>query len=96
MFSSVTVNELGVQVQTKAADAAIVWDAIAANFDKDVDAVAIPLDKNVISDVAIGVLKTSKAPAAAEKFVDFLVSDEGRAIFRKHHYTVEPPKAPSD
>jgi molybdate transport system substrate-binding protein len=92
VFSSVTVTELGVQVQTKAADAAIVWDAVAANIAGDVDVVQIPIAANVISDVAVGVLKVSKNPAAAEKFVQFLTTDEAKTLFHNRGYRTERPK----
>jgi molybdate transport system substrate-binding protein len=92
VFSSFTVNELAVQVQTKSADAAIVWDAVAADFARDVDVVTIPLAQNIVSNVAAGVLKFSANKAQADKFIDFLTGQEGKAILRKHHYQVEPPK----
>ena len=92
VFSSVTVNELGVKVQTASIDAAIVWDAVAADFAKDVEVVRIPMEQNLISRVAIGILKFSRNRPLAERFVDFLAGEEGKAIFARHDYTVEEPK----
>ena len=92
IFSSVTVNELGVKVRTDAIDAAIVWDAVAANFARDVEVVKIPLQQNLISRVAIGILKFSRDRPLAERFVSFLAGEEGKAIFAGHGYTVEEPK----
>ncbi len=92
-YSSVTVNELGVKVQTESIDAAIVWDAVAANFAKDVEIVPIPLEKNLISRVAIGLLKYSENKPLARRFMSFL-QGEGRAIFAAHDYTVEDPTKP--
>ena len=91
-YSSVTVNELGVKVQTRSVDAAIVWDAVAADFARDVDIVPIPREQNLISRVAIGLLKFSKNKPLARQFMDFLAGVEGKAIFAKHRYTVEEPK----
>jgi molybdate transport system substrate-binding protein len=91
-FSRPTVNELAVQVQMKSADAAIVWDAVAAEFARDVDVIAIPPAQNIVSNVAVGVLKQSGNKALADKFIAFLAGEEGKAIFRKHHYTAEAPK----
>jgi len=88
---TLTVHELGMQVKLGQLDAAIVWDAIAAYYASDADAIAIPSDKNVISRVAIGILSFSKNRERAQRFVDFLVSDAGRAIFARHHYTTTPP-----
>jgi len=86
-YSSPTVNLLGVQVQTRQVDAVIVWDAIAAHFTESAEVVAILADQNIISRVAIGVLHSSTQPELAQRFVDFLASKRGLAIFAKHHYT---------
>lgn len=91
VYSSLTVNELGLQIKTGQLDAAIVWDAIAAYYPDSGEAVAIPLKENVISTVAVAVLRSSGRAEAAEQFVDFLASDAGEAIFAKHHYTVRLP-----
>jgi len=92
VFSSVTVNELGLQVTMGQLDATIVWDAVAAFYAGKADVVPIPPAQNEISNVAVGVLKCSQQPAAAQKFVDFLGGPEGQAIFHKHQYRTEPPK----
>lgn len=94
-LASMTVNELGVWVQTGRADAAIVWDAIAAHYADDVKVVAIPPEQNIISHVAIGVLRSSRNTQLARKFVEFLTSDEARGIFKKHHYQTLPPDEPT-
>lgn len=91
-FSSVTVNELGVKVQTRSIDGAIVWDAVAANFAKDVDVVPIPAEQNLVSHVVIGMLAFSKNKPLARRFMDFLGGEEGKAIFAGHSYTVTEPK----
>ncbi len=91
-FGGVTVNELGLQVKMGAADAAIVWDAIAAYYADSVDVVPIPPEQNEISHVAIGLLKSSRNSELAERFMQFLVGDTGRAIFHRHHYLTSPPQ----
>ncbi len=91
-FRSLTVNELGNHIKLDALDAVIVWDAVAAYFADHGDVVPIPAEQNVISTVAVGVLKSTQHPDLAARFVDFITSEEGRAVFRKHHYTVEPPQ----
>ena len=91
-FQSLTVNELGMQIQAKALDAVIVWDAIARYYSQYGDEIPIPAEKNVISTIDIGVLKFTKYREIAEKFVEFVISESGRDIFRKHNYTVESPK----
>jgi len=93
-FRSLTVNELGTNVAVGALDAAIVWDAVAANFADKTETVAIPADQNVVSTVAVGVLRSSRQPDLARQFVALLTSPEGQAVFAKHHYTTSPPQTP--
>lgn len=88
---SLTVNELGLWVKMGDVDAAIVWDAIAANVADSVDVVEIPRDGNVFSHVVIGLMRTSKNKESARAFIRFLNSDTGRAILKSKGYRVEPP-----
>jgi len=91
-FQSLTVNELGMQIQAKSLDAVIVWDAIAQYYDEHGTAVPIPVEKNVISTVDVGVLAFTKNRSLAEKFVEFAASAQGQNIFEKHNYRTEPPE----
>lgn len=92
VFQSLTVNELGMQIQADSLDAVIVWDAIAKYYPDDGTEVPIPVEKNVISTVNVGVLSFTEHRSLAEKFVEFAASDRGQDIFRKHLYRVEPPQ----
>ena len=92
IFQSLTVNELGMQIQAKSLDAVIVWDAMARYYSEYGDEIPIALDKNLISTIDIGVLKFTKHRKLAEKFVDFLVSEQGQGIFEKHNYRTTPPQ----
>jgi molybdate transport system substrate-binding protein len=91
-FQSKTVTELGLQIQVGALDAVIVWDATAHYYARHGDEVPIPLEKNVVSEVAAGVLASSARRELAERFLSFAASDEGRKVFATHHYRVEPPR----
>lgn len=91
VFQSMTVNELGIQVQAGSLDAVMVWDAVANQYLDHGELVAIPLEQNVVSTVPVGVLNFSRNKALARRFVDFAASDLGRSIFRKHHYRVDSP-----
>jgi molybdate transport system substrate-binding protein len=91
VFQSMTVNELGMQIQTGSLDAVIVWDAIADQYLHHGELVEIPSEQNIISAVPIGVLSFSRHKSLAGQFAEFAASDKGRAIFRKHHYRVDPP-----
>lgn len=83
---SINVNELGSWVSLHAMDAVIVWDATVPLFPQ-VEAVGEPgLDH--ATRITGGLLASSKQPDEALAFLDFLVSDEGAAIFRNHGYRV--------
>jgi molybdate transport system substrate-binding protein len=88
---SLTVNELGIWVKMKAVDAAIVWDAIAANLAADVDVVPIPKEQNKISRVVLARLKSSRHPEAAGRFLDFVAGPKGREILESKGFRVEAP-----
>jgi len=90
-FQSLTVNDLGNPIKMGKLDAVIVWDAVAAYFVDDGEVVAIPPEQNVISTVAVGVLNCSERPELAEKLADFITSEPGAEIFKKHHYTTALP-----
>ncbi len=92
MYQSLTVTELGMQIQSKALDAVIVWDATARYFAKYGDEVPIPVERNLISTIDIGVLSFTEQKEAAEKFVEFITSDRGQKIFIKHNYRIDPPE----
>ncbi len=91
-FHSLTVNELGIQIQAKALDAVIVWGAIARYYSEYGDEIQIPTGQNVISTIDIGVLKFTKHRELAEKFVDFISSEQGQQVFKKHNYSTEAPE----
>ena len=77
----------------KTVDAAIVWRAIAVNLvaKGQAEFVAIPREKNVFSNITLAVMTTSKRPADAQRFVDFMTSEQGRAILKENGYCVDAP-----
>lgn len=90
-YAAPTVNALGEHIEVGSLDAAIVWDGVATGYVDKAQAVPIPLERNVISTVEIAVLSCARHPEAAEKFAAFLSSEPGRALFRRHGFTVDPP-----
>lgn len=91
-FQSLTVNELGMQIQADSLDAVIVWDAMAAYYDDQGDAVPLPPAHNIISTVDAGVLTFTEHAELAEQFIALARSDRGQAIFERHNYRVHPPQ----
>lgn len=82
-----TVNELAVDVRVGAADAAIVWDSIARQF--DLPTVRDPILEKESAQVMIGVLSASEQSAAALHFARFLAAPEhGLKHFEQHHFTM--------
>lgn len=90
----VTVNLVANKVKLGHADAGIVWDAVAGQpeYAAETDIVEIPLENNIISRVAVGVLKSSADKALAMRFVGFMRGEEGKAIFRANGYRVAEPE----
>jgi len=86
-FWSPTVSELANHIKVGSLDAVIVWDAVAAYIGDQGEIVPIPASQNIISTVAVGILKSSQHPEAAAKFVEFITSERGREVFEKYHYT---------
>jgi molybdate transport system substrate-binding protein len=86
-----TVSELNNYVKLGKLDAVIVWDAVAAFSPAETEVVPIPREQNIISTVAIGVLRSSKHPDLAAEFVEFVTSPRGKDVFQKHHYTTALP-----
>jgi molybdate transport system substrate-binding protein len=89
---SLTVNEIGVWVKMKDIDAGIAWDAIAANMSDSLDMIAIPMEKNIISNVVVGLLRDAKNKAGAQAFIDFMKSDKGQKILNDNGFQTKEPK----
>lgn len=88
---ALTVNELGMWVKMNAVDAAIVWDAIAANMTNDVENVAIPKEQTIISEVVLARLAGARHPEAAQRFLAFVKGTQGQRILQETGYRVSIP-----
>ncbi len=83
-----TVNELLVYISMEQADAAIVWEDL---YNPDsMEKVEIPLEDNGIKVVPIGTLVFSEDEVGAEKFMNFVASEEGKAVFSDHGFATYP------
>ncbi len=80
-----TVNELAVHLTTTPVDAAIITADAAVN-NKDIKTIEIPEEVNSIETIPICSLKSTQEFDLANKFVDFVASDQGKAIFEKHGF----------
>jgi molybdate transport system substrate-binding protein len=88
--SAATVPELGNGIKLGHLDAAIVWDAVALWYPEDIDIIPIDPKYNEVSTVPLGILKFCRDPEVARQFFDFVSSAEGKAIFKKHGYSLTP------
>lgn len=78
-------------VQLGEVDAVIGWDAFEHWAPDQIDIVSIDPTHLRVRNIPAAIAVYSKNPAEAQQFIDFLTSEEGKAIFAKHGYSVEPP-----
>ncbi len=83
-----TINEVVTAMSTGNADAALLT-MDNAKGDK-FDLIEIPVTDNSILIAPIGVTSFTKQPELAQKFADFVASDEGKAIFAKYGFPAYP------
>lgn len=82
-----TVNEIVTHIAMKQGDAGLIWED--NGFDaKDIEVISIPEEQNVIDKVPVCVLNFTENKELAQVFVDFVSSEEGKAIFIKHGFKV--------
>ncbi len=83
-------------ISLKAADAVIGW-SVFQHWDPE-RIQTVPLKKEEIPRIGyipIAISQFTTNRALAQKFIDFLLSNEGRAIFKKYHYFMTPEEASS-
>ena len=85
------IPELANAIAMKSADAGIIWDAVAWQHAKQMEAIEISAEQNEAAEVLITTLKVSKQPREAERFMQFVASKEAAAIFREHGFRTERP-----
>jgi len=89
-----TVNALIVYVSTGNVDAAITWRESVLFAPDETDFVEIPENENIIKTIPIGLLTFSENKEYAINFVDFVASDEGKAIYEKYGFVPHPDENP--
>ena len=89
-LSAKCIPELGNATQHKAIDATIVWTTTAVLYLRDVEVIPIEQEYRGIIRLPVGVLKFARYKEEARELMDFILSEEGRAIFHKHAYAVNP------
>ncbi len=80
-----TVNEMVAHLAMGQGDASLIWEDNISGVE-DIEIIPIPEEDNMIEIVPIGVLTMTKDAELAQAFMDFVISDEGIAIFIKHGF----------
>jgi molybdate transport system substrate-binding protein len=81
-------------ISLKAADAVLGWRVFQYWDPERIE--TIPLKKQEIVRVGyipVAISKFTSNRLLAQSFIDFIISDEGRSIFRRYHYFMNPDEA---
>ena len=86
-----TINEVVVAMNMGTADAALLTlDQINP---ETMDTIDLPPENGLVLIVPVGATTFTEQPDAARQFVEFVTSDEGKAIFAKHGFPTYPDPA---
>ena len=77
-------GELMSFINKKKVDAILGWDAFKNLNMETMDRIDLPEDLQVQRSTAIGVISYSEDKELAVKFIDFLVSEEGKSIYEEY------------
>jgi molybdate transport system substrate-binding protein len=81
-------------VSLKMADAVIGWRVFHYWDPERIETVPLKKDEIVrVGYIPIAISKFTKNRLLAQRFIDFILSEEGRAIFQKYHYLMTPDEA---
>lgn len=91
-----SVRSVAQKVALGEADAGIVYqtDAMSPNISQDVRVLTIPEPLNVIAAYPIAILQDSTQHDLAQKFIDYLLSDNGQQVLQKHGFGKNEPPVP--
>ena len=81
-------------ISLKTADAVIGWEVFQYWDPARIETIALKKHEIVrIGYIPIGISKFTSNRPLAQKFIDFILSDEGKALFKKYHYFMSPEEA---
>ncbi|MDX8548834.1 substrate-binding domain-containing protein [Methanospirillum hungatei] len=91
MLRAPTINEVVTALKLKQADASLITiDQIKGD---EIEAVQLPDEESLALVVPIGLTTFTSQEENAQEFVDFVSSDEGKAVFKKHGFPIYPDPA---
>ncbi|MDR0900481.1 MAG: molybdate ABC transporter substrate-binding protein [Methanobrevibacter sp.] len=90
VVTSTTVNQLLTYLVTGQVDATIIWEDMTfwEEGKGKIDVVKIPEDQNIISTVPVGITNFVEDRESAEKFQEFITSEEGKKIWEKWGFEI--------
>jgi len=81
-------------ISLKTADAVIGWKVFQHWDPARIETIALKKQEVVrIGYIPIAISKFTSNRPLAQEFIEFLLSDEGKALFKKHHYFMSPAEA---
>ncbi|WP_214020100.1 molybdate ABC transporter substrate-binding protein [Methanoculleus sp.] len=83
-----TINEVVVAMNMGTADAALITLDLVNS--ETMDVIDLPQEDGLTLIVPVGATTFTEHPDAARQFVEFVTSDEGKAIFAKHGFPTYP------
>jgi molybdate transport system substrate-binding protein len=81
------VNAVATKIINGAGDAGMVYSTNVKSAGDKAAGVEIPEDINVVANYPIAITKQSANPAAAQAFIDFVLSEAGQQILAKYGFT---------
>jgi len=81
-------------LKLKQVDAVIGWDVFAKWHPDDIQILPLPKAAQRWRYIPAAVTKFATDPVEAQRFVNFVCSKTGKAIFKKYGYTIHLPKQP--
>lgn len=70
-------------------DAIFGWNAFQNIWPNTCEVIELPRDLQVFRSTVIGIIRYTKNRALAQRFVDFLISDEGRKIYSDYSWATD-------
>lgn len=81
-------------ISLKAADAVLGWRVFRYWDPERIETIPLPAKEIVrIGYIPIAISRFTANRPLAQKFIDYVLSDEGRAVFKKYHYFMTPDEA---
>lgn len=81
------VNYVVTKVALGEADAGFAYVSdVTQDMISKIDKIVIPDEYNIIAEYPLGMLMESKYPAESQRFMDLVMSDEGRAVLEKYGF----------